>query len=127
MNNDNKRSWTTLCWNIRGINSEGKWTAIKSKIFESNCDIIYLQETKRESFELQYIKNYYPGHFDSFEFLPSVWASGGSIIIWKSSKLIGHLIFQNNFAQFVEFTCQFSGEYGILTNIYAPCTAAGKI
>ena len=40
MNHNNKnRSWIILCWNVRGINSEDKWEAIKSKIWEAKCDI----------------------------------------------------------------------------------------
>jgi exonuclease III len=35
-----------LNWNLRGINSEKKCLALASKIDESNCDIIFLQETK---------------------------------------------------------------------------------
>jgi hypothetical protein len=48
---NSKRSWRILSWNIRGINSEGKWDAIRNKIAESGCDIICLQETKREFFD----------------------------------------------------------------------------
>jgi exonuclease III len=39
-----------LNWNLRGINSEKKWLALASKIAESNCDIVCVQETKRELF-----------------------------------------------------------------------------
>lgn len=74
--NATNRAWIVLCWNIRGINSDGKWDAIKSKIQESKCDIICLQETKREFLDSQYIKNFCPSHIDSFEFLPSIGASG---------------------------------------------------
>jgi hypothetical protein len=54
---DHNRSWKILNWNLRGINSEKKWVALSSKIDESNCDIICLQETKRESFDMEYIRN----------------------------------------------------------------------
>jgi len=50
-----RRNWTILSWNIREINSQEKWDAIRSKIFESNCDVICLQETK-ESFDANYLK-----------------------------------------------------------------------
>jgi exonuclease III len=57
---DHKRLWKILNWNLRGINSEKKWLALASKIEESNCDIICLQETKRESFDMEYIKKFCP-------------------------------------------------------------------
>jgi len=80
----NVKNWKILCWNVRGINSVSKWDSVRDKIVESGCDIVCLQETKRESFDLHYIKNFCPPAFDTFEFLPSVGASGGIITIWKS-------------------------------------------
>jgi hypothetical protein len=53
--------------------------------------------------------------------------SGGSVIIWKSSKLSGNVIFQNDYAQSVEFTSNLSACSWIITNVYAPCTPQGKI
>jgi hypothetical protein len=50
------KSWNVLCWNIRGINAENKWESLKNKILESQCDFICIQETKKESFDLPFIK-----------------------------------------------------------------------
>jgi len=36
---------------MRRLNSDKKWDAIRDKIAESNCDIICLQETKKETFD----------------------------------------------------------------------------
>jgi mannosylglycoprotein endo-beta-mannosidase len=121
------RNWVILSWNIRGVNSESKWSAVKSKVAEARCDILYLQETKREFFDLQYIRKLCPRGLDEYTFLPSVGMSGGSLIVWNSSKFSGHLEFQNNYAQTVELTCKLSGESWLLTNIYAPCTHEGKL
>jgi hypothetical protein len=38
----------------------------------------------------------------------------------KSSRFIGHVVFQNNYAMSIEFVSVFSGTYWILTNVYAP-------
>jgi hypothetical protein len=51
-----KKLGKILNWNIRGINAEEKWLALENKINESGCDIIYLQETKRQTFDLDFIK-----------------------------------------------------------------------
>lgn len=96
------------------------------RLTENNCDILCLQETKRASFDLSFIRNFCPPVYDSFEFWPSVGASGGTIIIWKSSCFSGHLIFQNSFATSVEFVSLHNNASWILTNIYAPCTPSGK-
>lgn len=82
--NNSVRSWKVFCWNVRGLNSERKWSSIKDKIVESQADIVCLQETKKETFDSNFIRNICPAGFDAFEFLPSVGASGGVITIWKS-------------------------------------------
>jgi exonuclease III len=126
-NRQNSREYKILYHNIRGLNSEAKWHAIRNKIQEIGCDIVCLQETKRESFDLNYIKKFCPRAFDSFSFIPSVGTFGGTIIIWKSSKLEGELLMENEFAQSVEFMSKLNGQKWILTNIYAPCTPEGKM
>lgn len=97
MGSQQNRQWKVLNWNIRGINSPNKWEAIKKKVIDTGCDIICLQETKREQFDTSYIKNFCTAAFDAFEYLPSTGASGGCIIIWKSSKFQGVLDFTNEY------------------------------
>lgn len=99
---------------------------IRDTINEAGCDIFCFQETKRQNFEAQFIRNFSPQGFDSFEFLPSNGASGGLITGWKSSIFSGHLIFQNNYAITVKLTAQHNNESWYLTNIYGPCTHNGK-
>jgi len=102
-NRQSNRTWKILCWNIRGINAENKWDSIRNKITESNCDIINIQETKRSSFDLNYFRKFYPRSFVAFCFLPSIGASGGILVAWKSCFFSGLEIFQNEFAISVEF------------------------
>jgi hypothetical protein len=96
------KSWKVLCWNIRGINSQVKWDALRDRITESQCDIICIQETKRGIFDLSFINKFCHAHFDNFEYLPSVGASGGVITIWKSHLFSGALAFLNDLALLVE-------------------------
>lgn len=77
MDNQKYREWKVLSWNVRGLNSDHKWDIIKSKVVESQCDIICLQETKKETFNDAFIRNICPAGFDRYEFLPSIGASGG--------------------------------------------------
>jgi hypothetical protein len=114
------RSWKVLCWNVRGINSKTKWDAIRDIITES-CP-----ETKRESFDLQYLKKFCPSPFDSFVFLPSVGTSVGIITIWKSHLFDGTLSFMNEFAIVMEFISRYNNEEWLLNNVYGPCTSDGK-
>lgn len=78
--NSAMRNWNVLCWNVRGLNSDDKWLAIRNKIEESGCAVFCLQETKRSSFDHSYIKKFAPKHFDKFAFSPSVGASGGILV-----------------------------------------------
>jgi exonuclease III len=74
---DRNRNWKIMNWKLRGINSEKKCLALSNKIDESGCNIICLQETKREIFDMEYLRKFCPKKFDDkFEFLPSVGASG---------------------------------------------------
>ena len=74
---DNNRCTKILFWNVRGINSQTKWDAIRDKIIESACQIVCLQETKRKNFDPFYIKKICPRNLDKFAYSPSVGASGG--------------------------------------------------
>jgi exonuclease III len=122
----NMRTWKVLCCNVRGLNSQHKWSAIRSKIVESNCDIICLQEIKREVFDHSYLKKFCPVSFDCFEYIPSVGASGGLMVIWKSNKFSRSVIFQNAYAMSIEFSSTMSNVQWVLTNVYVPCTPEGK-
>ena len=68
--NSINRSWNILNWNIRGMNSENKWLALRQKIDESDCNILCLQETKRETLDLAYLKNFCPINSTSLLFFP---------------------------------------------------------
>jgi hypothetical protein len=70
---------------VRGINDKDKWDAIRNKINECSANIFCLQETKREDFDLPYIRKFAPKRFDKFDFCPSLGASGGILVCWASS------------------------------------------
>jgi exonuclease III len=71
------RIWRVMDWNIRGINSQERWDDISNKINESNCNIICMQETKREIFDTTYIKKFCPRRLNQFAYVPSIGSSGG--------------------------------------------------
>jgi exonuclease III len=72
-----RRKWKVLCWNVRGLNSEARQREVRSKIDESECDIICLQETKCENFDWRLIRKFCPKRFNNFAYSPSHGASGG--------------------------------------------------
>lgn len=126
MNNSNNRSCQILCWNIRGINSNQKWLALREKIAETSCSIICLQETKREHFDHSYLRNFCPRRFDKFIFQPSVGNSGGLIVIWNSAIVSGNVMSCLPYAITIEFNSTVTlNETWHLTNVYGPC--AGEL
>jgi len=111
--------WIVLSWNIRGINAEGKWLALKNKIEESGCSIICLQETKRHDFDHSFICKICPCRFDKFEFVPSIGA--GLLVIRNSSVFSGQLIHKERFALSIRFSSTQLNHTWTLTNVYGPC------
>ena len=115
-------SWQILCWNIRGLNASGKWDAVREKIEESACSILCLQETKKEHFDSRFISNFAPRRFDSFEYIPSLGASGGILVARNGSYFFGLVIDRQHFAIMIEFTSRHTMESWKLTTVYGPCT-----
>jgi exonuclease III len=118
--------WCILDWNVRGINSQTRWDDIYRIIEESNCNVICLQETKREEFDQAYIRNFCPRKFNQFAYVPSIGNSGGLIIIWVGSQFSGKILNQHQFEITVELTCSINREIWFVTNIYGPTNTGGR-
>jgi exonuclease III len=74
-----------LFWNVRGLNSVARRDAVRVLVDSAKIDIVCLQETKMASFSRQIILSMLGSDFDnSFICLPSVGASGGVLIAWRS-------------------------------------------
>jgi hypothetical protein len=68
VNLNSMRLWKILSWNVRGSNSPNCWRVVRSKISETSSDIICLQETKKPSIHIAFIKLFCPPSFDEFLF-----------------------------------------------------------
>jgi hypothetical protein len=86
------RIWNILCWNIRGLNASSKWDVVRNKLEESACSIVCLQETKRDHFDMAFIKKLAPRRFDCFDFVPSIGASGGLLTLCPGSMFWGTVV-----------------------------------
>lgn len=120
------KSWNILCWNIRGLNASDKWDAVRNKIDESSCSIVCLQETKRDYIDIAFIRNFVPRRFDKFDYIPSIGASGGLLVIWNSSCFSGAVHLKNSFAITLEFTSVHNLDRWMLTSAYGPCTEPAR-
>jgi hypothetical protein len=103
-------AWKVLSWNARGLNLDKKWEAIRDRIIESSCNTVCLRETKKQSFDNQFIRNLCPLAFDAFEYIPSLGASGGTIVIWKSNLFSGTKIFQNEYCLSIELCSNYNND-----------------
>jgi exonuclease III len=54
------QTWCVLNWNIRGVNSPDKWPLVHNKIEECAASIVCLQETKKDDFDVNFIKGFAP-------------------------------------------------------------------
>jgi endonuclease/exonuclease/phosphatase family metal-dependent hydrolase len=119
--NYNSRSWNVLCWNVRGINDSEKWNSIHNKIEERGANIFCLQETKRENFDLRFIRNFAPKRFDKFDFCPSNGASGGILVCWASTAFFVETIEKQSFAIKLMLKSAHNLEKWTLVVVYGPC------
>ena len=108
-------------WNVRGINSKERWDDIRDRTEESQCDIICIEETKRDFFDTAYLRKFFHRKFNQFAYVPSIGNSGGIITIWNGNKFQGTIIDQNRFQLTIKIVCYLSGTIIFLTNIYIPC------
>lgn len=56
MNQTLTKNWNIMTWNVRGINSAWKWNPVKNKITDALCDVVCLQETKKEIVDAPFLK-----------------------------------------------------------------------
>ena len=114
------KAWKVLCWNVRGINSDKKLLALRNAISSSGCSVIGLQETKRATFDLAFVKLFCPKIFDTFTFAPSMGASGGILVVWNSDVFSGLLVEVQPFAVIVRFTSKQNNEQWSVVSVYGP-------
>lgn len=124
---NSNRNHKILCWNVRGINSQEKWDAIRAKVIDSSCNILCLQETKRDNFNVAYLKKFCPRQLDSFAFYPSAGASGGLITVWNSGMYQCTVVQANSFGLTIKVSCNYDQSTFHITNVYRPAHASGKM
>jgi exonuclease III len=122
----NNRSWHILCWNIRGLNDSKKWEEVRNKVEESACAVFCLQETKKTEFDSAFISNIAPRRFDKYDFVPSVGASGGILLVWNSSVFSGQIIDKQHYGITASFISNQNSQVWKLTAVYGPCVEPSR-
>ena len=94
---------------------------MRAKIEESQCSVVCLQETKCDFFDQRSIRKFCPRRFDNFVYSPSMGASGGIIVLWCSSALVGALIDLQSYGIIINFSSAQNNQTWTLVNVYGPC------
>jgi len=116
-----------LIWNVRGLNSAARQDLMRVLVDSAKIDVVCLQETKMTSINRQVVLSMLGSDFDNnFVSLPSVGASGGILIAWRSrlgtigaSRLDSHCVS-------IQF-CPVNGNTWWLTCVYGPQDNQEKI
>lgn len=70
---------------------------------------------------MAYIRKFAPRCFDCFDFIPSVGASGGILVIWNINIFSGSVLDKQRFGITIAFSSVHSNEAWKLTTVYGPC------
>lgn len=77
-----------VVWNVRGLNKDGRHLMVSNLISSNKLDFIGVVETKKSVFKINYLKSLGGNTPFSWEFLPSIGASGGILMVLIVSFLI---------------------------------------
>ncbi|KQK07189.1 hypothetical protein BRADI_2g33663v3 [Brachypodium distachyon] len=73
-----------LVWNVRGLNSRAKRTAVRQVVASSRANVVGIQESKLNVVTRYMVEECLGPGFDSFFFLPADGTCGGIVVAWKS-------------------------------------------
>ena len=76
-----------MTWNVRGCGSYNKRRSIKEVISKEDPDMVVLQEVKKEIVDRRFVGSIWKSRFKESILLPSVWTSGGILVVWDSRRL----------------------------------------
>lgn len=71
---------TTLCWNVRGLNSRARRDAVRTMTTDANANIVCLVETKLHSVNQWLIASMLGMQYSDFAYLPAAQTRGGIIV-----------------------------------------------
>lgn len=76
-----------VSWNTREFGDASKWLAFKRFLKKHNPDLVQIQESKRDEFDIVFIKSFWSSKDIGWEFVESFGKSGGVLTMWDESKL----------------------------------------
>lgn len=75
-----------LSWNVRSLGSLEKCLIVRNGIKNSRCDVVCLQETKWNTYDLNYYLTLLPSYFDiKGAYIGAHGTRGGCLITWRKN------------------------------------------
>ena len=75
-----------ISWNTRGLSFIEKRKVMKDFLWLENPDVVLLQETKRESYDMRFVGSVWKVKNKRWAVLPTSRASGGVVIFWDALR-----------------------------------------
>lgn len=72
-----------LSWNVKGLGRLEKRGKIKRQVRKRCVDVLFLQETKRSSMDVYFVKTIWPYEEIKFMLVDSEGSAGGLLCIWR--------------------------------------------
>lgn len=115
-----------LVWNVRGLNSPARRSAIYQVVVAANVSIVCLQEMKMELISNEVVRQCLGNKFKNFYYVPAVGTRGGILLAWDTLvvSLSNRHITANTLTTLVS---QEGAPKWWLTGVYGPQGDADKV
>ena len=115
-----------LSYNSRGLGRGINWAAIKRLNMKHEVDLVCIQETKKASFAKLICQSMWGDSYVSWDFVPSIQASGGLLCMWNNSHFQVERRVKGRSFIMQEGKWVKENQWIRIVNVYAPCDLAGK-
>jgi exonuclease III len=75
-----------MSWNVRGLGSDDKCNGVRNLIRVARCDVVCVQESKLNEFNLAYFSSFLPSYLEKHcVYINAIHSSGGCLISWRKN------------------------------------------
>lgn len=115
-----------VVWNVRGLNSPARHSAIYQVIAAAGPSLVCLQETKMEDVTADVVRQCLGNNFENYYFLPAIGTRGGILLAWDDTmvKVINPHRTENTLTALVKPN---EGVQWWITGVYGPQSDAEKV
>ena len=108
-----------LAWNTRGLGDKSKRMVIKRSLKRLNPDLVLIQETKKDSIDINIIKELWSSKDIGWAFVEAIGRSGGMLTMWDESKVSVIEVLKGGYSLSVK-CLTINKKCCWITNVYGP-------